>query len=95
MARAPLNSTTPRDASGVGTATSFLDFPDEAKSRTAAETMSKADHVTVDRVLPDEVRVVVLLDGPRRRERRADGIERYSLTAPPLRLGWESGSILL
>ena len=32
---------------GVATATSFLDFPDEAKCRAAAETLSRADHLTV------------------------------------------------
>jgi rubredoxin len=38
---------------GVATATSFLDFPDEAKCRTAAQAMStRADHVNVDQVGP-------------------------------------------
>ncbi len=37
---------------GVSTATAFLDFPDEAKCRTAAETMSRTDHVTVGEVGP-------------------------------------------
>jgi hypothetical protein len=37
---------------GVATATAFLDFPDEAKCRTAANAVAATDHVTAGQVGP-------------------------------------------
>jgi hypothetical protein len=37
---------------GVGTTTSFLDFPDEPKCRTAADAIAGSNHVTFGQVGP-------------------------------------------
>jgi hypothetical protein len=72
---------------GVGTARAFLDFPDEAKCRTAAETMSRTDHVTVGPVGPhpniSPSAIYALLLGALRADPSAYLARRFAAAVPP------------